>query len=113
MIERDLLELYESTCSVQGITGRRRDGKPTLGPAQSERCHVEVQTRKVLNASGDEVTSSGRVHLTGPREDITDEWVLTLPNGTKPRIVALETTHGQNLDTGENGPYQTLIYYGG
>lgn len=113
MIEAALLELYESSCTLRPVTGHRRDGMPAYGAPETERCHLEVQNRRTVNAAGDEVTAAGRVHLTVPRTDITEEWQIALPGGATPRIVAVETTYGLNLDTGENGPYQTLIYYGG
>jgi hypothetical protein len=105
VIDQELLELLESQVTVKPLSGRGLDGKQTHGTAVSYRCHVERKQRVVVNARGQEVPSSGRCLLDDAYPAITESSLLTLPDGSTPPIVAVETTYDSA------GPYQTVVYF--
>jgi hypothetical protein len=112
-IEADLLEMLESTVQVTARPAPRRDGsRPTGGTPVPIQCHIETRRRLVRNQAGEEVTSEGRALCDDAYPWMNETCSIVLPDGTTPPIVAVVTSYGLNLDTGVNGPYQTVINYG-
>lgn len=106
--ERDVME---SDITVAPRTETRLDGKRTHGEPVLIQCHIERKRMEVRTAAGELALASGRCLCDDAYLWITEECELTLPNeGVRP-ITAVETTYGNNLDTGVNGPYQTYVYF--
>lgn len=102
----------ESQAVVAPAASQRRDGHPTLGAPVSIQCHVETKRHLVLTLGGEQVVAEGRVLLDDVYEWIDEQAQLTLPDGSKPPLVWVETTYGPNLNTGGSGPYQTILHFG-
>lgn len=105
MIDRELLELLESTVTIAPVSTRALDGKATYGTAVSYRAHVERRRDMVRNASGEEVMYAGRCLLDGAYPAVKESARITLPDGSQPSLIAVETTYDGS------GPYQTVVYW--
>ncbi len=91
----DLLTQTVTLASFAGITG---NGQRSYGTARQYRCRIEQNEKAIYGASGQVVFSTGRIILHPKALDgtvltsITPDALLTLPDGTKPRILAAGST---------------------
>lgn len=112
-VEQALLELLESEVTLAPPAGpARRDGLTTPGEPVTIQAHVKVKRHMVRNQAGEEVPAEGRVSLDDYYAAIDHAWTLTLPDGSSPEIITVDTRYGPNVDTGVNGPYQTVLHFG-
>lgn len=105
MIDPELLELHESTVQLAPPSARALDGGTTWGTAVDYQAHVESKRMMVRNAAGELMLATGRVFLVDVYPALTELYQLTLPDGSKRKVVAIETTYDRS------GPYQNVIYY--
>lgn len=105
MIDLELLELLESTVQIAPIASRGLDGKATPGDDAPYRAHISNRRDMVRNASGEEVMTNGSADLDSAYPTISESDRITLPDGTKPSIVAISTSYDSA------GPYQTTVYW--
>lgn len=79
-----------STVTVEPYSSVDEDGQPTYGAGVAYDAFVAHKSVKVYAPDGLEVVSSSQVYLD---EDavVTSSARITLPDGTKPRILAVET----------------------
>jgi len=106
VVEDELLEMHESFVKLAPQSGARTsDGQKSHGADVSIQCHIELKSRMVRNSNGDEVSSEGRAMLVDAFAWVDENCRLTLPDGTRPPVVATRTTN----DT--SGPYQTYVYF--
>jgi hypothetical protein len=111
-VEAALLELFESQVQLAPMTELRRDGHPTTGDAVTIVAHLQFERHKVMTQGGEEAVAEGMVLLDGVYSWADVDCVLTLPDGSSPPLVAVETLYGPNLDTGTSGPYMTKLHFG-
>lgn len=82
-------------------------GKATFsGTNTSVRGRIVFETRLMKNEMGEDVLTGGRVYLYGDYSTITLGHKITLPNGTSPVIVAVES----KKDTA--GVHHTVVTFG-
>jgi CxxC motif-containing protein (DUF1111 family) len=94
-----------SSVTVEPYSSIDEDGQQTYGTAVTYDAFVAHKSVKVFNPDGVEVVSSAQVYLD---EDavITSSARITLPDGTKPRILAVETSN--NITDGT--AYLKVVY---
>lgn len=105
MIDPELLELHESTVQLAPVSARALDGGTTWGTPVNYQAHVERKRTMVRNAAGEEVLAAGRVALIDHYPTLNESHQLTLPDGDKHKVVAIETTYDSA------GPYQDWVYF--
>lgn len=107
MIERELLEMYESQVRLRGAGEIRGDGHVVPGAwGKPVQAHVEEVTAFVVTATGEDSRSDGQVLLTDVYPQVTDEWQVELPDGQVRSLAKVQTVYGPE------GPYQTVLYLG-
>ena len=74
-------------------------GKPTYGVAAQHPARVEGKVQMVRTATGQERASNTTILLTGQVASGTED-ELTLPDGTRPPILSIDTIPGVGEDTG-------------
>lgn len=89
-MEKALLALLNQVILVESATGVDAYGQSTYGTFVSVPARVEGKNRKVLNAQGNEVVSSTTIYVDGAAV-ITTSSRITLPDGTKPLILSVES----------------------
>ena len=105
MIDAALLELFSATVTIAAPGTRALDGASSPGTATPYQAKVEPGIKMIRNQRGEEVVSMGRVFLIDHYPAITPRHRLTLPDGSTPPIITIETTYD------ERGPYQTVLHY--
>lgn len=105
-LDNPLAELMVDTIEVAPVTATNAYAKHTWGTdVELTGCRVESGSFKVLDPSGQEVVTSGRVFVPNAPA-VTPEYRLTLPDGSSPKIVQV---HKQ---TDERGSHHLVIYFG-
>lgn len=105
-LDSPLAELMIDTITVAPVSATNAYAKHTWGSATTLKgCRVESGAFKVLDPSGQEVVTSGRVFVPNA-PTITTEHKLTLPDTSSPRIVQV---HKQ---TDERGAHHVVVYFG-
>ena len=100
-------EMFTDTVTINAGSAIDKYGKRTYGGTQSSiQARVIYETKLMKNMEGQDIVSAGRVLLYGPYTGITLADKLTLPNGTTPVIVSIETKQ----DTA--GPHHTVLHFG-
>jgi hypothetical protein len=102
-MKQAFLRFMKEEVKVAPKTGQNRSGEPTFGSDITTKARiVRVQT-KVLNEVGEQVISDTRVTIVPV--GVTTEHRVTMPDGKKPKILAVEAF------TDENGlPHHEVIY---
>lgn len=83
----DFLDLMPSTFWVEPYLGRNTYGAATYGPPAPYRGHKNDKTHFIRASSGEQIVSRGMVWLATNGASIGVEDRLTLPDGTKPKIL--------------------------
>ena len=82
-------------------------GKRTYGgTTTSVQCKIIYETRLMKDMEGQDIVSTGRAILYGPYTSLALTDKITLPNGTTPVIISIETLQ----DTA--GPHHTVVHFG-
>lgn len=106
-IDSKFLEMMPDTVIFNAGSAIDKYGKRTYGGTQtSANGRVIYETRLMKNMEGQDIVSTGRVILYGAYATLTLADKITLPNGTTPVIVGLET----KKDTGGN--HHTVVHFG-
>lgn len=106
-IDSKFLEMMPDTITFNAGSAIDKYGKRTYGgDVTSARGRVIYETRLMKDLEGQDIVSTGRVILYGPYASLTLSDKITLPNGSTPVIVSLET----KKDTGGN--HHTVVHFG-
>jgi len=85
-------EMMPDTVIFNAEQSKDKYGKATFsGTNVSAQGRVVFETRLVKNEMGEDVLTGGRVYLYGDYSTITLGHKITLPNGTSPVIVTVES----------------------
>ena len=93
-MEAALLDLMPHEITLKPFASRSAYGTPTYGTAAPHRCLVERKQRLVKKSDGCEAISQTTVYVAGPVE-ITEQDEITLPDGTAPPVLAVETFYDE------------------
>lgn len=99
-----LLALLNQVITIESATGVDAYGQSRYGTAVLVHSRVEGRNRKVLDAQGNEVVSSTTIYVDGPTV-ITTASRITLPDGTKPVILAIA-----EMPDIDGTPHHKVIY---
>lgn len=106
-ISSRFLEMMPDTITFNAGSAIDKYGKRTYGGTETTASgRVIYETRLMKNLEGQDIVSTGRVVLYGAYPSLTLADKITLPNGTSPVIVSLET----KKDTGGN--HHTVVHFG-
>lgn len=100
------LDLMPTTATFANPSGFDVYGKPTAGTAVSFKCHISRNQKQVFTADGVAVLQGGTVQMDGVY-DVEEEAILTLPDGSTPKILAVKTFFD------ENGAHHTSLDFEG
>lgn len=98
--------LMVSTASYQNVVSKDIYGKKTGGTATTFKCHVKYNRREMYTPEGNMVLLGGSVIMDGVY-DIQKNAILTLPNGSTPKIINVQTFFD------EIGPHHTTVEFEG
>ena len=100
-------EMMTDTIIFNAGTAIDKYGKRTYGGTTvTAQGKVIYENRLIKDQEGQDILSTGRVILYGPYTSLTLADKITLPNGTSPVIISLET----KKDTA--GPHHTVVHFG-
>ena len=106
-ISGKFLEMMPDTITFNAGSAIDKYGKRTYGgTVTSASGRVVYETRLIKDTEGQDVVSAGRVYLYGPYSSLTLSDKITLPNGSTPVILSIET----KKDTGGN--HHTVVHFG-
>lgn len=83
-------DLMPTTATFANPTGYNVHGKPTAGTAVSFKCHISRNQRQVFTPEGVAVLQGGSIQM-DDIYDIREEAILTLPDGSTPKILGIKT----------------------
>lgn len=106
MIEQTFIELMSSTATFQNVSSLDIYGKRTGGPVVTFRCHIKTNRIESHTPEDKVVSIAGTVYMDDVY-DITKNAILTLPDGSKPKITNVLTSFN------EFGPHHTTIDFEG
>lgn len=84
-MEFDLKALLKETITVEPLTGRDQDGKPTFGAGMPYKCRIQRQNRAERDQGSVYLVSWATIYL-DYSPGIGGQDRLTLPDGTQPII---------------------------
>lgn len=106
-VPNDFLPMMLQTASVAAQTGLDNYGKPTFSASPTAyRCRIMWQERIRRDAQGREIIETGRAVLTQAAASVVPTHRLTLPDGSTPKIVSVETIQD------EDGDHHSVIAFG-
>jgi hypothetical protein len=106
-INAKFYEMMPDTITFNAGSSIDKYGKRTYGgTVTSARGRVIYDSKLIKNTEGQDIVSSGYVILYGPYASLTLGDKITLPNGTTPVMVSIET----KKDTGGN--HHTVVHFG-
>lgn len=106
-IDDRFLEMMTDTITFNAGSAIDKYGKRTYGgTTTTAQGHIVYENKLIKDQEGQDILSTGKVILYGPYTSITLQDKITLPNGTSPVIVSIET----KKDTG--GPHHTVVHFG-
>ncbi len=104
-LDPELVALMVDTITVAPATGRTASGTATFGAPVSLTCKVDWKRQVYPSATGRDVVGRGIVYLPAVHPEITTEDRVTLPDGSSPPLLGVQTFDD------EAGPcYTTLIF---
>jgi len=83
-------DLMPTTATFANPTGYNVYGKPTAGTVVTFKCHISRNQRQVFTPEGVAVLQGGSIQM-DDIYDIQEEAILTLPDGSTPKILAVKT----------------------
>ena len=103
----DFLPMMLQTVTVAAQSGIDSYGKPSFSASPSSyRCRIMWQERIRRDAQGREIVESGRAILTVAAASVVPTHRVTLPDGSTPKIVSVETIQD------EDGDHHSVISFG-
>jgi len=82
-------DMLKDTITVQEYAGRDAYGAPSYGSPATYATRIVYKNRLIRDSEGSLISSS--FHLwTDWIDDITEEWLITLPDGSVPPILSIE-----------------------
>lgn len=106
-ISSRFLEMMPDTITFNAGSAIDKYGKRTYGgTVTTANGRIVFENRLIKNDEGQDIVSTGRVYLYGPYASLTLQDKITLPNGSTPVILAVET----KKDTGGN--HHTVVHFG-
>lgn len=102
----DFFDLMPTTATYQNQTGYDIFGQPSVGQTTTFKCHISRQNLSRYTPEGLSVVEGGTIQMNGIY-DITKESLLTLPDGTTPKILAVKTFFD------EDGEHHTTVEFEG
>jgi hypothetical protein len=103
-MEVDFLAMTSRTVRVAPMTGRNRQGVPQYGTDAEYPAYIARELTQTITAGGSEELSTAQVYLLAVPPNLNPEARLTMPDGTKPRILRTAV-----FDDDE-GEYGAVIY---
>ena len=100
----DFLDCMPSTVTLAANTGLDKYGQRSFGAGTPVLARVQEKTERVTSASGEEVLARGRAYL-GELTGVTTAYMITLPDGTTPEILAV------NKVNDEDGPHHEVVIF--
>ena len=82
-------DMLKDEVTVQEYSGRDAYGSPSYGSPVTYKCRVVYKNRLVRNTEGSLISSSFQVWMDWI-DNITEEWLITLPGGETPPILSIE-----------------------
>lgn len=105
-IESLLTDLMVQTITIAAVSSKDAYGKRSwASPTSITNCRVQTGSHKVLDTVGQETIAEGKVYVPN-NPSVTVNSKLTLPDGTTPPILAVETFGD------ERGNHHLVIHYG-
>lgn len=99
-------DLMPTTATFANPTGYNVYGKPTAGTVVTFKCHISRNQRQVFSPEGVAVLQGGSIQM-DDIYDVEEEAILTLPDGSTPKIIAVKTFFD------ENGAHHTSLDFEG
>ena len=103
-LDPELRDWFIDTITIEPRIGTTQTGQPRYGPPVMYQARVEDKVQLVRDFRGVERATTHRIYVGEEGFVITGDDRLTIPDGTKPLIIAIT-----KLDD-DTGPYLTTIY---
>jgi hypothetical protein len=91
VIEPEFAEMMTETVTVAAVASKDAYGKRTLGASTTITGRLVFEVTERLDTQGRQVVETGRVICYGAYPNVTTDDVLTLPDGSQPSIVSVDT----------------------
>jgi hypothetical protein len=105
-MEAEWLSLMVTEASYQNVASRDVYGARTGGSVVTFKCHIKRNRKEAYVADGNVVTYGGTVYMDAVY-DIGKNAILNLPDGTKPKILNVQTFYD------EVGAHHTTVDFEG
>jgi hypothetical protein len=102
----DWLDLMPTTATFANPSGFDVYGKPSLGTVVSFKCHISRNQRQSFTPEGVLVLQGGSIQMDAVYQ-VDQKAVLTLPDGSTPKILSVKTFFD------ENGAHHTSLDFEG
>ena len=99
-------DLMPTTATYSNVASRDVYGNRTAGTAVSFKCHLSLTRKETQDADGTVISVAGTLQMDGVY-DIQKGAILTLPDGSTPKITAVHTYYD------EEGPNHTSVEFEG
>lgn len=100
------VDLMPTTATFANPSGYDVYGAPTAGTVVSFKCHISRNQKQVFTPTGVAVLQGGTIQMDDVY-DIDEEAILTLPDGSQPKILSVKTFFD------ENGEHHTSLDFEG
>jgi hypothetical protein len=105
MLAGTIAALLRETVTIEPFAALDTHGRDTYGTAATAAARVEQKTQNVREEkTGNEVVSHAMIFLDGATT-ITNRSRITLPDSTKPQILAIDVQKGPDCQ-----PYMKVVY---
>jgi hypothetical protein len=105
-IESEYRELFSESVTLLPPVSMDKYGRRThSGSAASIAAHLVAENSLSRDQDGREVVETGKVYLYGSH-NVTTDYLIVLPDGSSPVIIAVDTPHDQN------GAHHTVVRVG-
>ena len=102
----DFADMMPTTATFANVASTNIYGKKTAGAPVSFKCHISRNNREVYTPEGVIIVKGGSIQMDGIYA-VQDTAVLTLPDGSTPKIIAVKTFYD------ESGAHHTSIDFEG
>lgn len=108
-IEPEYRELFSESVTLLPKASMDKYGRRTHSASASIRvpAHVVSETKLSRTSDGREVVETGRVYLYGSYPSIDTDYLIVLPDGSSPVVIAVDTPFD------EVGGHHTVVSVGG
>jgi hypothetical protein len=106
--DSSFLEMMPDTITFNATSATDKYGKKTFsGTNISVRCRLVDDTVLVKDSEGQDIVSVGRAYLAGDYSTLTLGHKITLPNGTTPVIVKIDSKNDTSATV-----HHTVVHFG-